>query len=195
MSKTIKLIKKLVTPSPKGTSWKERKRTWTLFSFAALIILVLPPLHRTGHFPGIEYGDSEIKLVTNEEKIYVGQSFVVKAQLSAPNMNINAAQIRLEYNPHFLEIIKMTTEKSFCSFYAENNFDNNKGVVNLACGTPNPGFRGDSTLLELTFRSRLVGDQSIKFTPGEANILANDGKGTNILKKTDDLNINIVQSF
>jgi hypothetical protein len=99
----------------------------------------------------------------------------------------------LVYNPLYLEVIAMTTEKSFCTFYLDNSFNNQKGMVKVSCGMPNPGFLGDALAVRLTVRGRTPGTPAIMADPASVKLLANDGKGSNIVTSTPQILLNIKQ--
>jgi hypothetical protein len=75
----------------------------------------------------------------------------------------------------------MDTEKSFCKFYPENNYDNSKGTISVSCGSPYPGFSGKNDVLEIEFTTKAIRTTEIKLLDSSM-VLANDGKGTNLLK-------------
>ena len=125
----------------------------------------------------------------------LGQSIPVEIRLRTGSTAINAAQIKMKYDPRVLDIIKMNTDQSFCSFYVTNSFDTITGEVNLACGTPNPGFTGDSVLIHLTMRAKGVGTTDLLLDPKVTKILANDGQGTSLLHSVPKATITVRNSF
>ena len=112
--------------------------------------------------------------------VNVGTEFTAELHLNTKGNAINTVGINLTFNPEMFAISNMTTEQSFCSFYADNVFDNIRGEVHISCGTPNPGFTGDSEVVQIKFRSRTVGTSDIRML-STSQVLANDGKGTNLL--------------
>lgn len=120
----------------------------------------------------------------------VGQKFKVTIKLDTMGNSVNAAQSYLQFDPKVLEIVSSNTEKSFCKFYPENNYSNDKGLVKLSCGSPYPGFRGKNILQELEFTAKAIQSTSLKITDNSM-ILANDGKGTNLIKEYPVANIKI----
>lgn len=124
--------------------------------------------------------ESALSIEAPSEVDGVGQKFVVRIKIDTMGNAVNAVQSYLEFDPKILEINTSNTEKSFCKFYPENNYDNSKGKVHLACGAPYPGFRGEDILQELEFTAKAIQTTSIKFSK-ESLVLANDGKGTNLL--------------
>jgi hypothetical protein len=111
----------------------------------------------------------------------VGDSFPVELHVQTSGTSINSVGTIMKFNPLYLEVVSMTTDKSFCTFYLDNTFDNITGEVRITCGTPNPGFTGDSLVVHLTMRARIAGSTDIHLSKDDTQILANNGKGTNIL--------------
>ncbi len=96
---------------------------------------------------------------------------------------INAAQIDLSFDPSKLRVTDILTANSFCSpgMFLEKNIDNANGMVQVACGTPNPGLSGDGTVVTLVVQGLQPGDATIDFASG-TEVLANDGLGTDVLR-------------
>lgn len=134
--------------------------------------------------------ESALTLEAPEEVDGVGQKFMVRINVDTLGNSINAVQSYLTFDPNILEITSSNTGKSFCKFYPENNYDNNKGLVKLACGAPYPGFRGKNILEELEFNAKAIQTTTIKLT-SDSMVLANDGKGTNLLQSYPEANIKI----
>jgi hypothetical protein len=128
-----------------------------------------------------------------QEYIAVGQTFKVELHARTGGDAINAVGAHLQYNPFYLEVVSMTTDRSFCTFYTENSFDNQLGMVTIGCGTPNPGFQGDSLVVSLMMRAKFPGHTTIVPDPEYTQILANDGKGSNIMKELPELKLYINQ--
>jgi len=139
-------------------------------------------------------GQAVLTLSGPTSSITIGESFHVLLTMHS-TISVNAVGFVLKYDPKILTIEQMSTAQSFCSFYPDNSFDNIKGEVHLSCGAPNPGFIGDSVLLDLTMHSKTNGTSNITLDPATAQILANDGKGTNLINKVPKLDVAIIQTF
>ena len=85
------------------------------------------------------------------------------------------------HNPSVLEGVSLSKGGSIASLWVqEPSFSNAGGTVTFEGVTFNPGFTGPAgKMLTLNFRIKSAGDASLRFS--SAAILANDGKGTNIL--------------
>ena len=134
--------------------------------------------------------ESALTIEAPKEVDGVGRKFKVNIVMDTFGNSVNAVQSYLEFDPKVLEIISTTTEQSFCKFYPENNYNNEKGQIKLSCGTPYPGFRGVNTLEVIEFSAKAIQTTTLKLT-ADSMVLANDGKGTNLLKDIPSAEIKI----
>lgn len=128
------------------------------------------------------------------DQIEVNQPFVVKVQADTMGSSVNAVGVYLNYDPKVLRLNQMNSIESFCQFYPEKKFDNNLGTISLACGSPHPGFKGTSTILNLEFMPLTAGTTTLRMSEN-SRMLVSDGKGTNILKTLPAKQITIIQSI
>lgn len=138
--------------------------------------------------------ESALTIVAPEEVMGVGKKFTVKIVMDTKGNSVNAVQSYLAFDPKILEVSKTDTEQSFCKFYPENNYSNDTGLIKLSCGSPYPGFRGTNTVQEIEFYPKAIKDADI-FLTGESMVLANDGKGTNLLSDLPQASIKIKASL
>lgn len=122
--------------------------------------------------------------------IIVNVPFKMKVNMNTLGADVNAAGIYLHYDARHLQVTDIDTQSSFCQFYPEKKFDNNQGTISLACGSPHPGIKGENTLITLTFIPLSIGTTTIRLDP-QSQLLASDGKGTNLLNKYPNQTINI----
>ena len=140
-------------------------------------------------------GSADLYFNQQSRTVPVGQTLTVELRLRTLTTAANAVGLRMHYDPRILDLTKLTTDQSFCSFYTENSFDTIKGEVDLSCGAPSPGFSGDSVLLVLSLRGKSVGSTVLSFDQAETMVLANDGKGTDILSRPPRLSLTVSQSL
>ncbi len=98
---------------------------------------------------------------------------------------INAVQTAVEYDPRLVRVIDISMTNSFCGqdFILEKNVDNKAGLAVVACGLPNPGFRGRGGIVaELLVEPLLPSEFTLRFADS-TKVLANDGLGTNVLRQ------------
>jgi hypothetical protein len=161
---------------------------------ASAIILAYPAYMGINKSIGSK-GTATLYFVQPDSNLYTYDTFPLELWLDTKNQSTNAVGFALSYDPNMVEILNMTTDKSFCSFYADNSFDNIKGEVRISCGKPNPGFTGTSIMVRLNLRSKAPGNTLIKSDPDRTMVLANDGKGTNILNEPPSMALEIKNSF
>jgi len=111
----------------------------------------------------------------------VGNTFLVQVKVNTGGVAINAADGTLIFDPDKLEVRSISKEDSiFTLWVQEPIFSNSLGTINFAGGKPSPGFTGAAgTIINITFKARTSGTANVTFASG--SVLADDGKGTNIL--------------
>lgn len=111
----------------------------------------------------------------------VNDNFTVTIKTDSLSQPINAASGHLSYNPDRLEIINISKIGSVFNIWLEEpNYSNLEGVLRFQGGLPAPGFIGNGgTVLHIIFKAKTPGVTSLVWK--KAEILAHDGKGTNIL--------------
>jgi len=112
---------------------------------------------------------------------YVGHSFTVNVDVSSPDQAMNAAQGELSFPPGKLQVVSLSKANSIMTIWVqEPSFSNSDGVVNFQGVAVSPGFQGNQgNIITVTFQAISAGNAPITFLSGA--VLANDGKGTNIL--------------
>lgn len=158
-----------------------------------LLVLLVPQAIRQRQIS--QLSEARVYFATPQSSVIPGEPFPVEIRVQTDGTPINAVSAVVRYAPNTLEVVHMTTEKSFCTFYLDNRFDNIKGEVVVSCGVANPGFQGDSVVVRLTMRAKAVGTTTITLDQKESQVLANDGKGTNITDELPSLPLTIKQLF
>jgi len=122
----------------------------------------------------------------------VGNNISLQISLNSPDMAANAVQGTLRFAANEMSLIGLETKDSLVQFWVQEPLKNNvAGLISFEGAILNPGYLGKSgRILELTFNCRQEGNTTLSFSSG--SILANDGKGTNILDKLASLNITIL---
>lgn len=111
----------------------------------------------------------------------VGNTFLVQLKVNSGGVAINAADSALVFDPNDLEVRSLSKEGSiFTLWVQEPIFSNSLGTINFAGGKPSPGFTGAAgIIINITFKAKTAGTTNVTFASG--SVLADDGKGTNIL--------------
>ena len=114
-------------------------------------------------------------------------TFNVSVKINTAGDPINAAEGTLSFNPRELSVVNVSRGNSIFNLWvAEPSFSNSAGTISFSGGSPS-GYTGQSgTVMTVTFRVIGSGDTRVRFTNG--SVLANDGRGTNILSNMNGAN-------
>ncbi len=104
---------------------------------------------------------------------------------------MNAASGVLLFPADKLQVVSLSKSGSIFNLWIQDpSFSNSAGTVNFEGIVLNPGFIGSSgKILSVTFRVKAEGVIPITFSSG--SVLANDGKGTNILTDMENARFQI----
>ena len=123
----------------------------------------------------------------------VGQTKNVSLILNSGGQAVNSSQATINFPTDKLSVTKISRGGLFTFWPVEPNFSNSAGTISYAGGLPDPGYSGSgATILTITFKAKAEG--VAKVTIGGASILANDGKGTNVLGGTGSGTFTIIAS-
>ena len=113
----------------------------------------------------------------------LGEIFPLKIEIAGIKVPVNAIQADLGFNPERLEVEEISTQDSFANIFVQKEINNEAGWARLTGGLPNPGFVSDHGLFgTVYFKGKNPGVTKIEFLPSSM-VLANDGRGTNVLKE------------
>ena len=112
---------------------------------------------------------------------FVGQTFPLEVYVSSPEQSMNAISGVISFPKDKLEVASVSKTGSIIDLWVqEPAFSNTAGTITFEGIVLNPGFTGSvGKIITINFRTKLVGSASLIFSSG--SVLANDGKGTNIL--------------
>jgi len=125
--------------------------------------------------------DAAALRITPDTGVYqVGGTFTARVQIATQGESVNAAEGTVKFNPSELSVVSVTRSGSIFNLWvAEPTFSNSAGTVNFSGGVPT-GYSGAvGNVLSITFRVKNAGSPRVSFTDG--SVLANDGRGTNVL--------------
>ncbi|MEK7653018.1 MAG: Ig-like domain-containing protein [Patescibacteria group bacterium] len=119
------------------------------------------------------------------------KSFSVSVFVSSPDQAMNAASGVISFPEDKLEITSLAKSGSIIGLWVqEPSFSNGAGVINFEGIALNPGFTGSSgKILTINFKVKAAGSAALTFSSG--SVLANDGKGTNILASLGGAQFNL----
>lgn len=119
--------------------------------------------------------------IPSKNQYQVGEIFPLPIDLERIPAAINVFQADLSFDPTLLEVVDLTTDGSFASFFVQKEYDNAKGYLRLSGGVPNPGYRqAVGHLGTAYFKVKATGATELVYLESSL-VLANDGKGTNLL--------------
>jgi hypothetical protein len=110
-----------------------------------------------------------------------GNTFLIEIKVNSGGLPINAADGTLIFDSNILEVVNISKSGSIFSLWVqEPSFSNSMNKIDFAGGKPSPGYIGTAgTIINITFRAKTAGTANVTFASG--SILADDGKGTNVL--------------
>jgi len=111
----------------------------------------------------------------------VGSTLPVSIYVSSADQAMNAASGVISFPQDKLEVTSLSKSGSiFTLWVQESAFSNSAGTINFEGIVLNPGFTGATgKIITANFRVKAAGVSMLNFSSG--SVLANDGKGTNIL--------------
>lgn len=112
---------------------------------------------------------------------FAGRSFSVSVLVSSPDQGMNAAQGEISFPANDLEVLSLSESNSVMSIWVQNpTFSNQDGTIDFGGVAVSPGFQGtNGNVITIRFEAKNSGNAPLSFVSG--SVLANDGKGTNIL--------------
>lgn len=116
----------------------------------------------------------------------VGDTVIVPVVVStAAGETLNAVSGVVSFPTDKLQVVSVSREASVLNFWiADPSYSNAAGTVGFEGGVYNPGFSGSGAhVVSIVFRVKAAGEAPLSF--GSASVLANDGKATNILTRSD----------
>ena len=121
----------------------------------------------------------------------IGNTFSVSVFVSSVDQAMNAASGAVSFLADKLEVISLSkTGSIFTLWVQEPSFSNTAGTINFEGIVLNPGFTGSAgKAITINFKAKAAGDAAVNFSSG--SVLANDGKGANILASLGGAQFNL----
>lgn len=155
----------------------------TLLVFFSLILVFISGL------PSAEGAGASLYLSPSSGTYTVGKTFSVTVGVNTGGVAINAAEGALSFNEN-LEVTGVSRSGSIFNLWVqEPSYSNSSRVISFSGGIPHPGFTGSGKIFSITFRAKKVGTGVVAFSSGK--VLADDGRGTNILSSMGSGNYTI----
>ena len=107
-------------------------------------------------------------------------TFTVRVVVNSSGKSINAAEGTLSFDPTQLSVVSVSRSSSIFNLWvAEPSYSNSGGTVSFSGGLPSGYVGSAGTIMSITFKAK--GSSSAKVDFADGSVLANDGKGTNVL--------------
>lgn len=134
--------------------------------------------------------------ISGDKEYNVNEVFPVVVGIKGVTNAVNAVKVDLKFDPHYLEAIDVSIEKSFATVFIDKKIHNSDGFITITGGLPNPGFSSDSgEFVTAYFIAKKKGTTKIEVS-ATSGISANDGFGSNVFdNKTQVKPITIENSF
>ncbi|HAM89013.1 MAG: hypothetical protein US83_C0002G0113 [Candidatus Falkowbacteria bacterium GW2011_GWC2_38_22] len=119
----------------------------------------------------------------------IGGSFTISVKVNSGGEGINAAEGSISYDKDLLDATGVSSAGSIFPFWTTQPVISG-GSVRFGGGLPPPAYTGSSGhIVKITFKAKKAGQAAVRFTSGA--VLANDGKGTNILASMGSANYTV----
>lgn len=122
-------------------------------------------------------------VIPSQNQYRLGEIFPMKIEIVGIKTPINVVQTDISFDPSKVRVVNISTKDSFANIFIQKEINNDIGYARLTGGLPNPGFSLDHGLFgTIYFQGKNPGLVKIDFLPS-SQVLANDGRGTNVLTK------------
>ncbi len=121
-----------------------------------------------------------------------GQLFSVQVSVSTVSDEpLNAVSGVISFPTSLLQVVSVDTSGGIVDFWIGNPaYSNAEGTINFEGGIYNPGFSGaGGKVLSVLFKAKSAGPAVLSFI--SSSVLANDGRGTNILDSASPVTVSI----
>ena len=167
------------------------------FNFIQFLSTLLPRIFTFGfvflviYLSNVMFASAASLAITPNTGVYTSNgTFVAKVVVNTGGQSVNAAEGTISFNPRELSVVSVNRNGSIFSLWvAEPTFSNAAGTINFSGGLPS-GYEGATgNIMTVTFRAAGAGTAKVNFKSG--SVLANDGRGTNILTGMNGANFTI----
>ncbi len=122
---------------------------------------------------------ASLYLYPNTGTFVLGSTFRVSVKVNSGGQSINAAEGSISFDADKLAVVSVSKGGSIFNLWTTEPKAGGSSI-SFGGGIPQPGYNGTAGhIITITFKAKKVGTAQVSFTSGA--VLANDGKGTNIL--------------
>ena len=142
------------------------------------IILICLSICQLDVLPAAAAGAS-LFLTPSSGSYAIGKSFNVSVKVNSGGAVVNAAEGAISYDTKLLDVTGVSKSGSIFPFWTTEPAAAG-GTVRFGGGLPPPAYNGSGgQIITISFKAKAAGTARVAFTSGA--VLANDGKGTNII--------------
>jgi len=129
----------------------------------------------------VNAASASLYLAPSSGTYVINGKFSVAVKVNTGGEVVNAAEGTINFDNNLLEVIGVSKGGSIFPFWTtEPSYSNSGGTISFGGGLPPPAHKGTAGhIMTITFRGKKTGGAQVRFASGA--VLANDGKGTNIL--------------
>ena len=127
-------------------------------------------------------------------QFYIGDTISVALVVNTSDQSINVVEGKITFPSDKLKVISIFKTDSIISLWAQEPIisSNQDGSIAFSGGIPSPGFIGTAgQIMAISFKAKGEGDAVIGIE--DAQVLANDGFGTNILATTTPTHLTLLK--
>ncbi|MCK5416436.1 hypothetical protein KAI92_03350 [Candidatus Parcubacteria bacterium] len=147
----------------------------------SLLIILIASFSLIVNQPNAHAAGASFFLSPGAKTVPIGGKFSVGVKLNTGGQIINTVDGTINFDKNLLEVLSVSTGGSLVNLWiTQPSFSNSAGTVSFSGGVTPPGYNGTAGhICTISFKAKKAGGASVRFSSGA--ILANDGKGTNIL--------------
>lgn len=122
-------------------------------------------------------------MLSNANRYRIGELIVLPLEIYNIEQPINAVQIDLSFDPQKVQILRIDVSDSFAQFFLQQEIDNAHGWLRVSGGLAGGGFQQERGLFATVYLiAKSHGVTELVYLPSSL-ILANDGLGSNVLRR------------
>lgn len=145
-------------------------------------------LQKTKIFQQTSIAVAILQIIPRQQSAVVNDEVELVIKVDTGEQAVNTVTADIIYPADILELTNIFLQESFAKIWFEKK-TNVPGEVRLTGSLPTPGFSGQGTFAQLTFRAKEIGSAQISFSPKSAIFRNLDS--VNILGQTESSLINV----
>jgi len=126
-------------------------------------------------------------------QFYIGDTISVALVVNTSDQSVNVVEGKITFPSDKMEVISISKTDSIITLWAQEPVvSSNQDFIAFSGGIPSPGFIGTAgQIMTISFKVKSDGDAVIGIE--DAQVLANDGFGTNILATTTPTHLTLLK--